>query len=207
MHYLMQHPGDSLIPSQESGTASTTEEKKSLPDIASARIFYKEVKDRLLNVNQWHSYAGKASAAFVLCDEVGNPVQRLPVKGDHFQIDIPGPGPVSGDGYDWVQVEAMEEVQTPEIEQITIRVRPATSPKNEKSDVAHFFSADATSNFLVQRDGNTITAAVLGRNEKANTEADTIVDKARNTAVATGAVTAFSKLQWSNLVRGLIGAE
>ncbi len=127
--------------------------------------------------------------------------------GVTFQIDIPGPGPVSGDGYDWVQIEAMEELETPEIEQLTIRVRPATSPKNEKSDVAHFFSAEATSNFLVQREGNTVTAAVLGRNEKPNTEADTIVDKARNAAVATGAVTAFSKLQWTSLVKGLIGAE
>ena len=173
----------------------------------SAQACYQEVKDRLLNVNQWQSYAGKASAAFVLCDEGGNPVERLPRKGDHFRIDIPGPGPVSGDGYDWVQIEAMEEMETPEREQITIRVRPATSPKNEKSDVAHFFSAEATSNFLVQRDGNTVTAAVLGRNEKPNTEADTIIDKARNTAVATGAVTAFSKLQWTSLVKGLISSE
>jgi hypothetical protein len=73
--------------------------------------------------------------------------------------------------------------------------------------VAHFFSDEATSNFIVQRRGLEVIAAVLGRNEKPNTGAEKIIDKARNTAVATGAVTAFSKLQWKSLVNGLLGDD
>jgi hypothetical protein len=70
--------------------------------------------------------------------------------------------------------------------------------------VAHFFTEEATSNFMVKRVGNKVSAEVHGRNEKPNTEAEKLVDKARNTAVATGAVTGFAKLQWKSLVNGLI---
>ena len=85
-----------------------------------------------------------------------------------------------------------------------MRVRPATNPNNDRQDVAHFFSDEATSNFMVKREGTTITAAVYGRNEKPNTGAEKAVDKARNTAVATGAVSGFSKLQWKSLVNGFL---
>jgi hypothetical protein len=48
---------------------------------------------------------------------------------------------------------------------------------------------------------------VYGRNEKPNTKAETAVDKARNTAVATGAISGFAKLQWKSLVNGLVNKE
>ena len=70
--------------------------------------------------------------------------------------------------------------------------------------VWHFFTEEASSCFLVKREKNTVTAGVYGRNEKPNTAAETFIDKARNTAVAAGAMTGFSKLQWKSLVNGLM---
>jgi hypothetical protein len=134
-------------------------------------------------------------------------VQRAAEKGDHFKIDIPGPGPVTGDGYDWVQVEAIEESEKEDEQSIAIRVRPATNPNNNRKDVAHFFSDDATSCFMVKREHNKVTAAVYGRNEKPNTKTETLTGKARNAAIASGAVTGFSKLQWKSLVNGLVKKE
>lgn len=134
-------------------------------------------------------------------------MSRQAEKEDHFKIDIPGPGPVTGDGFDWVQVEAIEEKEEGEEQSITVRVRPATNPNNERKDVAHFFSDDATSCFMVKRQANTVTAAVYGRNEKPNIKAETVSDKARNVAIASGAITGFSKLQWKSLVNGLVKKE
>lgn len=193
-----------IIPEQEGGVQTNTESAAELPSAEKAKDFYRIVKQRLLHVNNWHEIAGKLTADFQLTDEQGDEVKRSAEKGDHFRIDIPGPGPATGDGYDWVQIEEIEEKETEDEDYISIRVRPATNPKNDHPDVAHFFSDEATSCFIVKREGQKVTAGVYGRNEKPNTGAEKLVDKARNTAIASGAITGFSKLQWKSLVNGLV---
>ncbi len=195
---------EDIVPEQNVGAESNTEARKAFSTIDEARRAFTRTKQRLLTPNLWQQYAGSATAKFILCDAAGVEVDRTPEVGDHFKIDIPGPGPLTGDGFDWVKVEAIEDEGGSEEECAAIRVRPTTNPQNQKADVAHFFSDEATSNFIVQRRGTEVIAAVLGRNEKPNTGAEKIIDKARNTAVATGAVTAFSKLQWKSLVNGLL---
>jgi len=203
----MKSKAEDIVPQQATGAQSNTESRTSFNTVEEAQTFFETVKNRLLHVSQWHQLAGKGTAEFELTDAQGNVVARTPQKGDHLKIDIPGPGPQTGDGFDWVRVEAVEETKDGEVECLAMRVRPATNPQNEKEDVAHFFSDEATSNFVVKREGTTITAAVYGRNEKPNTDAEKVVDKARNTAVATGAVGGFSKLQWKSLVNGFVKRE
>jgi len=198
---------EEIIPKQESGIATNTESAVEFKTPDEAKTFYLKVKHRLLHVNDWHRFAGSLTADFQLTDKEGKEVDRAAEKSDHFKIDIPGPGPVTGEGFDWVQVEAIEEKEEENKQSIALLVRPATNPNNERRDVAHFFSGEATSCFMVKREYNTVTAAVYGRNEKPNTNAESIVDKARNTAIATGAVTGFSKLQWKSLVNGLMKKE
>ena len=196
-----------IIPEQQSGVKTNTETSTKMSSRDEAKTFYEKVKHRLLQVNSWHHWAGSLSANFQLTNKEGQEVDRPAEKDDHFKIDIPGPGPETGDGFDWVQVEAIEETEKDEEQSIAIRVRPATNPNNDKKDVAHFFSDEATSCFMIKREGNTVTAAVYGRNEKPNTDTETTGDKARNAAVATGAIAAFSKLQWKSLVNGLVKKE
>ena len=198
---------EQTIPEHQSGIQTNTETSVELSCLEEAKTFYQKVKQRLLEVNNWHHYAGKLTADFQLTDSEGKEVNRTVEKEDHFKIDIPGPGPVTGDGFDWVQIESIEENEEADEQSITIRVRPATNPNNERKDVAHFFSEDATSCFMVRRQNNTVTAAVYGRNEKPNTHTETLSDKARNAAVAGGAITGFSKLQWKSLVNGLVKKE
>ncbi len=188
------------VPEQHEGTESNTESVKEFASEQEASAFFTQAAERLKNVNEWHHYAGKLTADFTLTDQNGEPVQRAVQVGDHFRIDIPGPGPATGGGYDWVQVEAIDE--KPDV--LTIRVRPATNPQNERHDVAHFFADSATSSFVVVREGRKVKAAVYGRNEKPNVDAEKAVDKVRNAAVATGAVSGFAKLQWKSLVEGLL---
>lgn len=195
------------IPQQATGVQTNTETSVELNSINEAKAFYEIVKERLVRINKWHHYAGSLTADFQLTDKYGKEVNRPVEQGDHFKIDIPGPGPATGDGFDWVQVEAVEENKETEEESICIRVRPATNPTNDRKDVAHFFSPEATSCFMVKRKHNSVTAAVYGRNEKPNIHAETVTDKARNTAIAGGAITGFSKLQWKSLVNGLVKKE
>lgn len=193
-----------IVPSQKQGGSSDTDARTTLDSVEQAKAFFNIVKQRLLDVNHWQQRAGAATARFQLTDAQGNEVNRTVQEGDYFKIDIPGPGPVTGEGYDWVQVETIKETARADGEQIAIQVRPASNPNNDRTDVAHFFSEEASSCFIVQREGTQVTAAVHGRNEKPNTHTETLVDKARNAAVATGAVAAFSKLQWKSLVNGLV---
>ncbi len=202
----MKDPAEE-IPEQQTGVQSNTESSQNFATEQEATRFFEEVKQRLFAVGRWHEWAGTGSARFWLTDAAGSEVVRAPRTGDHFKIDIPGPGTRTGEGYDWVRVEAVEETHDTAADCVLIRVRPATNPQNENRDVAHFFSEEATSNFLIKRTGTAVSAAVLGRNEKPNTAADAVVDKLRNTAVASGAVTAFSKLQWKALVNGLVRRE
>ena len=195
---------EKIIPPQEKGVESNTESVIELSSAEDAKQKFNTLRVRLLQVNQWHAIAGKLTAVFRLTDDSGKKVDREVMKGDHFRIDIPGPGTITGNGYDWVQVETIEEENNNDSETLAIRVRPATNPKNEKQDVAHFFGDDATSCFMVKRNGNKLVAAVYGRNEKPNTHTESVVDKVRNVAVATGAVSGASKLQWKSLVDGLL---
>jgi len=52
-----------------------------------------------------------------------------------------------------------------------------------------------------------VFAEVNGRNEQPNTDAENLIDKARNIAVAAGAMLGFSKVQWKSLVDGLVDPE
>lgn len=193
-----------LVPDQHSGAESNTTETLQLASGQDARRFFEIVSNRLMDVNSWDELAGQATANFRLFDRDGHPVSRLVREGDYVRIDIPGPGPSSGEGYDWVRVESIESIKQKEKEALMILVHPSNSPVNEKPGVAHFFSDEASSSFLVSRTGKEITAAVYGRNEKPNTETSGIVDKTRNALVATAAIGGFAKMQWSLLVKGLL---
>jgi hypothetical protein len=193
------------IPEHHEGSAVNVEDSVAFESEEEAKRFYQQLKERLLHINAWHRFAGTLSADFKLTDQNGNEVERKPQKGDFFKINIPAPGIQTGEGYDWVQIEEIVEDAEDVDECTSIRVRPASSPVNADPDVAHFYTDEATSNFIVKREGTKVTAGVYGRNEKPNVkEADSLLDKLRNAVVGTGGVTAFSKLQWKALVSGLL---
>lgn len=192
------------IPQQREGTQVTVEDSVTLRDEEEAKTFFCTVKNRLLDIHRWKDMAGALSAGFSLTNEQGQEIDTAPRPGNYFKINIPAPGILTGEGYDWVRVEEVEEGGKGDCEFLTMRVRPVTSPLNDREDVAHFLTDEATSNFIVQREGITVTAGVYGRNEKPNVEAETLLDKARNAIVGSGAVTGLAKVQWQWLVKGLL---
>jgi hypothetical protein len=198
-----------IIPQQEKGAKTDIESSVECGTVEEAKELFQNAKLRLLNVNNWHHLCGAVTATFKLTDEAGNEVNTEAETGKYFKIDIPGPGTVTGEGYDWVRIEKIEDKEEASTsdEIVAIKVRPAGNPNNTKTDVAHFFTDEATSSFIVQRTGKVVSAEVHGRNEKPNTDANAVIDKTRNTMVATGAIVGFSSAQWKSLVNGLLGKK
>ena len=196
------------LPKEEEGTQKDIDAKEESSTVEEARQLFETAKNRLLEVNNWNRICGKGSATFELTDEHGKNAEGAPKIGYHFKIDIPAPGTKTGEGFDWVRVEAIEQNQDADkdSEFILIRVRPSSNPLDENGKIAHFFSDKSTSNFLVMREKKVVTAAVLGRNEVANTDNKiSFFDKIRNAIVGTGAAGGLSNPQWKSLVNGLLG--
>lgn len=196
-----------IVPENTEGAKTDTESSVKCNSVEEAVLRYQSAKEKLLNVSEWHTYAGDGTADFQLTGRNGEAVWRPAQEGDYFRIDLPALGSETGDGDDWVQIKSITESNDPasKIEQTAIIVNPSPNPKKNSTDTAHFFKNDASSTFIVKRINNTVFAEVHGRNEKPNTEETTsIVDKARNAVVAVGAILGLSKIQWKALVNGLL---
>lgn len=193
------------IPVQEKGNATDSTAGVTAATQAEANQVYERAVQRLTEVNQWQTITNAALSAFQVTDQNGQPVQRAVQEKDYIRIDIPAPGTQAGEGYDWVVVEDIDNDTEKEVRAFAMRVRPASSPANNKPSVAHFFKPDATSTFKVVQQGLTVTAGVYGRNEVPNTKDTSVVDAIRNTLVATGAAAGGSKIQWQVLVDAWLG--
>jgi len=195
-----------IIPEQETGKETNTEFTLSALTREEAQKIYKAASNRLLDINNWEKLCGIATADFQLTDKLGTEIKRNAAEGDHFKIDIPGPGSIEGRGFDWVRIEKIEEKIDcdKDFESLSMRVRPAPNPKTSGNEVAHFFNEHATSSFIVERHGSSVKAGVYGRNEKPNTIIKNLVDKARNALIAASALAGISSIQWQHLSKGLL---
>ena len=193
-----------IIPEQYTGKVIDTTDSTDFDSTEEAKAFFEVVKARLLDVNAWGELSGLVSADFQVVDSDGREVNRPVREGDYFKIDIPGPGSLDGEGYDWVRVEEVKSVAEAEMESLGIRVRPCADPRDADEHVSHFYSEESTSNFIVTREGASITAGVYDRNTKPNTEVEPLLNKARHWVVGLTAVVWFSRFQWHQLVEGLL---
>ncbi|GGC70737.1 hypothetical protein GCM10011387_25210 [Pedobacter quisquiliarum] len=195
------------VPAQESGSEMNAVEEARFDSAEAANAFYAVAKQRLLDVNKWDEVAKLPSSTFILCDASGERTTRNVQLGDYLKIDIPGPGTSTGDGYDWVQVEFIEEQHLEGADIMSFRVRPTDNPLSPEKAIAHFFDDAATSTFQVKKLGNVVTAEVHGRNETPNTHTDHILDNVRNTMVGLGAKIGASYPQWKGLVAGIAAVD
>jgi hypothetical protein len=193
-----------IIPQQTSGSPKDNVATIEMPETRHAMEHYQTARARLLDVNHWGDMSGFLSASFQLIDQEGKTVRnRLPQTGDYFRIKVPAPSPLNQ--YDWVRVEKIEEVNESERQMTAIRVRPSRDPLSVDQETQHFFSEEATSSFIVKREGKKILAEVHGRNEQPNvSETESLGSEIRNTIVATGALLGLSDIQWNKLVKGLL---
>ncbi|MEP7128884.1 MAG: hypothetical protein ABI729_08450, partial [Chitinophagales bacterium] len=166
-------------------------------------------KKRLRNINAWDDYAAIPLGTTILTDHHGNEKKRSPMPGDFIRLRLPGPGPSSGEGFDWVRIECIEDLSQPhgESEIFFMQVRPSNNPTNNRNEIAHIFSEEATNTFIIERNGNSVSASVLGRNEMPNTHSKNVTGKIRNVAVATGSALGLSYAKWKQLVVAIINGK
>jgi hypothetical protein len=196
---------NSLVPRQVIGSQMDVVEERKLSSLSQAQEFFSVAAKRLLAVNEWGRISGLSD--FKVFTPDGKEAMRPAQMGDFISIDIPGPGPVSGGGFDWVKIEEIVREHDGDQEMIGMRVRPCPSPFNKDKQTAHFLKDHATSTFLIRRDRITVWAEEHGRNEQANTENGNLIDRARNVIVGFSAKLGLSYPQWKLLVKGLLDGK
>ena len=195
---------NTLIPQQRVGSKLDLHSSTVCKTTEEAYNFFQSVKHRLMNINQWDEICNVPSSVFRLINDKGQEVAGLVQEDDYIRINIPGPGPTTGEGYDWVKVETITEQLYLDEEVLSITVRPTHHPLRAFSETAHFFWSEATSTFQVKRKGNTIYAEIHGRNEAPNNDTGVFIDNLRNTLVGWSAKIGFSYPQWKGLTEGLV---
>lgn len=193
-----------IVPQQVTGNESGASETYEGASAEEAKRVFERAKSRLKHINEWHAWSGTGSATFSLTDEAGHVLQQMPAVGNLIRIDIPGPGTIQGEGYDWVRIEEIMEENNGDDELFGILVRPVQAPGSTDKASAHFYTEAATSSFIVKRNGKKVTAAEVGRNEILNTETENLADKMRNIVVGAGAQAGIAYIQWKNLVAGIL---
>ncbi|CAN5773135.1 hypothetical protein BH10BAC2_BH10BAC2_39640 [soil metagenome] len=194
-----------IIPTNESGKAVDLETSTTENTIEEAIITFKRACKRLLTPAVWQKLSGLASASFHIAPDRNDKPERLLILNDYVMIDIPGPGPAAGNGYDWVQVKKIWKNAVPQSdESLCITLRAASNPHKPAQGTAHFFEHTATSTFIIKRNNTTVTASYYRRNEKPNTTAVNLPDKIRNKLIAKGALAGFSEIQWTALIKGFL---
>jgi len=190
------------VPRQKSGGFHDTESIKQFKTIE-AHAKFEILKKRFFSINEWKNYCGKGSSEFKHFSESGQPVDRIPEKGDFVRIGIPGPGTKEADGYDWVEIINIAHRDTGNHESYLVSCRPSKAPNKSMRHIAHFYSDSSTSNFMIIKEGNVLKAGIYGRNEKPNFNA-AFIDKIRNCMIALGGIFGISKIQWKVLAEGLL---
>lgn len=193
-----------FIPEQTEGEHNDVVEYLGQSSYAEAHKHFMLVKNRIKDVGNWHEFVGQAGSTFAITDAQGNVTYKAAEKGDIFYIDMPGPGPAGGDGYDWVRIEEVHEHEdeTGDSEYYVMTVRPVANPHTQ-GEVAHFFGHGSTNTFIVERSGNKLSAEVHGRNEKPNTDGS-LLDKARNFVVGLTARHALSAPHWKTFAENIL---
>ncbi|UFH53321.1 hypothetical protein [Spirosoma sp. KNUC1025] len=178
----------------------TYSSEQTFADEQTALEAFARSKEKLFDVNTW-SDLSSFTADFVLYDQTGNRVTYHPPKvGDYIEIDLPGPTPKN-----WVQVIDVTDEET----KAEFTVRPSTRPQPdgqaEGEKIEHFFQSKATSTFRIERDGCTIKAYEIGRNEAINNQGPESGDRAIiNTFIAEAGWLFHQPIQWKVLTDYLV---
>lgn len=193
------------LPENYKGKEVNITEAVSFKSAADATVLYLVAHRRLLNPGQWPLIAGIPMTDVQLTDIDGQPVDRALQSDDHVRIDLPGPGPASGGGYDWVRVAGKWENDSPSADRsIGFSLQVASNPMDYDKQAAHFFEKGGSSNFWLRLMENQVVMSYFGRNEVANTKTPGLRDKVRNSIVGVTAKAGFSEVFWKSLVSNLL---
>jgi hypothetical protein len=169
---------------------------------AEAQRAFEESVEKLFDVNGW-SKLGGLNSTFTLHSADGKPLPAIkPEVGNYLLIELPGLK-ISN----WVQVT---EVNTgPDFAEFVVHPsEEPRKPENGKEEVKHFFTKEASSTFRVEKEGATIRAFEIGREETINNQGEEAGNRAAlNTLIAEGGWAFFQKVQWDKITAYLVHKE
>lgn len=179
---------DALLPPQTRGEATQMAAEVLTEREEDARYVFERSSERLLDVNQWTDMCGSLAAGFQLTDEMGKDLQGHAAVNDFIRIEIPGAGPKGEQGYNWVQIEKVEQpVGAATDDLFVIQVRPSPAPPIRTGDEpAHLREESATSTFVLERKGKRVTMTMFGRNKIAGSAGAIGLSKGQSKALVQG---------------------
>ena len=193
------------IPKHKKGESSDIVNMICKEDGSLASTYFNEIKERLISVNQWHTYSDDIKANFYLVDSNDSLVSKGFEIGNYIKIDIPGPGNPSGKGFDWTEIINIQDgCDDNFIPFFAFTIKPCTNPNETNNAVAHFYTDDTTNTFIVRRVANCVYLEVHSRNEIENINDIPILDKVRNKAIAVGGKVGLGNLNWNTFTKGLL---
>lgn len=145
---------------------------------AEAEENFSRLKDKLLKIKRWNAESGVTS--FALFDRDGNKREdKIAAAEDFIKITLPGSGKA-----DWVKIIEIYEAA----DETILTVQPSRNPTEKTAGeitTSHFFTADSTNNFCLEKSSDSLNFYVIGLSEKSNTE-DTknLLESIRNYATA-----------------------
>lgn len=164
-----------------------------------AEDFFDKLKQKLLRVKDWNAKSGLTG--YELFDQNGNVSHRKQALiGDFIRLTLHGSGKS-----DWVKIHDITDAPN----EIVLTVKPffdPTAKEPEKSVTSHFFTAQATNNFCVERKEKTINFCVIGLSEKTNVkETEGIIETIRNFATANvGSYFGIQKAEWKTFCENFL---
>ncbi len=159
-------------------------------------IVFSYQKKNLLYISLWSQLSGNAT--FIHYDQQAQKVERQAEVGDFVAIDLPGPLPLF-----WVHVTEIIN----NINEVKVKVQPTYDPTAQpvqKDITAHFFTREAENILTIGRNGNKISAKVIGLCEVVNNEKPEAGDsRLLHTSVALAGRAGLQKQQWEAFVKNL----
>lgn len=165
---------------------------------------FKMLKKNLLNINGWNVNSGKNPTKFFLYKENLDDKSFLAEENDLVKIKIPAPANKLGRGFDWVKILKIQEIERNDFQAILIQMKPHSCPESKGKGIAHFYTDDATSTFILAKENKTIQLSVHGRNEIPNTKNIGFINALRNYFVANGGIFGGSKIQWQHFAKEFV---
>lgn len=194
-----------IVPPNQKGKALDVEETATCKSYEDAIVRYLIAYRRLLNPSVWPQVSKIPTLDIQLITASGEKLDRFLQVGDYLRIDIPGPGPSLGAGYDWMKVAALQENFDLDADKsLAFKLEVSADPTGKDNRVAHFFERGASSSFVLKWKDKTLTVSYHGRNEVANNGSLPLTDKVRNSLITLSARARLSNTVWKSLVAGLL---
>lgn len=170
-----------------------------------AIVLFKNAKDRLLDINNWHQLCHNKKAGFELSDKKGLKISEKQIPEVGNTIRISSPLSDSAVDYNWARIEGFETEKNllTDKEVFGFKIRPICQPEELENGITYTYTSASTVTFLIIRKGRMVTALEIEKTE-AELSRYTLPVIAKRFISDLSTRMGFSKPQWHSLITGVL---